>query len=196
MEVYFCIPTHIRWYMCPIFCPHHMALILNMIISKVSNLYLLFCNWITFCIIVHSAIQCLSMYGKMQASGFTAMIPLISISTIQWQYLGFSSWIPLGVHLPSCYCGRRLDSGQLVGRLLTWQAIFWGGPHNYALEIRYLSFPEAQTSHSSILKWIFKRVLKTRLSPGYSQIDEERDEIFKFIHQRFPEALLCEHFSF
>ena len=141
-------------------------------------------------------IQCLSMYGKMQASGFTAMIPLISISTIQWQYLGFSSWIPLGVHLPSCYCGRRLDSGQLVGRLLTWQAIFWGGPHNYALEIRYLSFPEAQTSHSSILKWIFKRVLKTRLSPGYSQIDEERDEIFKFIHQRFPEALLCEHFSF
>ena len=30
-------------------------------------------------------IQCLSMYGKMQVSGFTAMIPLISISTIQWQ---------------------------------------------------------------------------------------------------------------
>ena len=71
----------------------------------------------------------------------------------------------------------------------------FGSPHNYALEIRYLSLPEGQTSHSSILKWIFKRVLKTHLSSGYSQIDGERDEIFKFIYQRFPESLLCEHFS-
>ena len=102
-------------------------------------------------------IQCLSMYGKMQVSGFTAMIPLISISTIQWQLSCFLILNP-----------PRGAPSELLMWLKAWQwATCWmftdvagnilGGPHNYALEIRYLSLPEGQISHSSILTWIFKK---------------------------------------